>query len=288
MAGIPLDFSSLGEVYTVVGRYAVAVGDGFGGGFFSIVFQLKEFAGFGEGEEGSVDGEFVLAGVFGDVEDGIDLVAVIAEEFDDEIGVNHVQVPRNVGCRPGWQRNPGQDFAGTKGSTLRGGLVELEGARGFGSAPGEVDGGVDVGVKAFVDGAGVGGALEFLLVLGGDWVGDVDLDCEAFDHARGGGGHLFFDVGGGAGDVEGEGTGHDAHDGEHAGAEGGGDEVGGGEGFAAALVIGGGIGGEVGGGGAVDCFAVQVSLVFDLDGDHGGSFSFSGYDTAKTGSGSLC
>jgi hypothetical protein len=156
--------------------------------------------------------------------------------------------------------------------------ADLDGVRGAnfggaGSAPGEVDGGMNVGVKAFVDGAGVGGALELLLVLGGDGVGDVDLDGQALDHARGGGGHLLFDRGGGAGDVEVKGAGHDAHDGEHAGAEGGGDEVGGGEGFAAALIVGRGVGGELGGGGAVDRFAVQVSLVFDLDGDHSSSFN---------------
>jgi hypothetical protein len=282
MTGIHLDFSSLGEAYTVIGRYAVALGYGLGGGFVAIIFPLKQFAGFGEGEEGAVDRKFIFAGVFRDVEDGFDRVAVIAEKLDDEIGINHVPVPLNVGCRAGIATTIEAVISSRKGSTLRGGLAQAD------LAPGEVDGGVDVRVKAFVDGAGVGGALELLLVFGGDGVRDVDLDGEAFDHAGGGGGHLLFDGGGGAGEVDLEGAGHDAHDGEHAGAEGGGDEVGGGEGFAAALVIGRGVGGEVCGGGAVDCFAVQVSLVFDLDGDHGGSFSFSGYDTAKTCSGSLC
>lgn len=97
------------------------------------------------------------------------------------------------------------------------------------STPGEFDGGLDVGVEALVDRAGVGGADEFLLVLGAHGMRHVDIYGEAPDHARGGGGHLLFDGGGGAGDIDFEGAGHDAHHGEHAGAERGGHEVGGGE-----------------------------------------------------------
>ncbi len=121
----------------------------------------------------------------------------------------------------------------------------------------------------------MGSALELELVLGADGVGYVDLNGEALDHARGGGGHLFFDGGGGSGDFEVEGAGLDTHDGEHAGAERGGDEVGGGEALAAALIVGGGVGAEFGGGGTVDCLAVEVSLIFNLDGDHGGSLAIS-------------
>jgi len=136
------------------------------------------------------------------------------------------------------------------------------------STPGEFDGGLDVGMEAFVNGAGVGSAFEFQLVFGGDGVRHVDFDGKAFDHAWGGGGHFLFDGGGGPGDIDFQGAGHDAHDGEHAGAERGGDEVGGREAFAAALVVLGGIGIEFGSGGAMHGFAVQVSLIFDLDGDH--------------------
>ena len=139
-------------------------------------------------------------------------------------------------------------------------------------APGELDGGLDVGVEAFVDGAGVGCAFELLLVFGSDGVGDVDLDGEGCDAAWGGGCHVLVDRGGGAGDVEVEGAGHDAHDGEHAGAEGCGDEVGGGKAFAAALIVFGGVGVEFGAGRAVDCLAVQVALIFELDANHGVSF----------------
>ena len=137
------------------------------------------------------------------------------------------------------------------------------------STPGEFDGGLDVGMEAFVNRAGVGGAHEFLLVLGSYGVRHVDVDDKALDHARGGGGHLLFDGGGGSGDIDFQGAGHDAHDGEHAGAERSGDEVGGREAFAAALVVLGGIGNEFCSRGTVHGFAVQVSLIFDLDGDHG-------------------
>ena len=119
-----------------------------------------------------------------------------------------------------------------------------------------------------MDGAGVGGSLELLTHLGAGRTGDVDRGCEASDPARRRGGHLLGDGGGGAGDVLVEGAGEDAHGGEDAGAEGGGDEVGGGEGLAAALIVFGGIGGELGLGGAVDGFAVEISLIFHLDGDH--------------------
>ena len=123
-------------------------------------------------------------------------------------------------------------------------------------------------MKAFVDGAGVDGSFELELVFGGEDLGDVNLNREAGDPAWRGGGHLFFDGCGGAGDVEREGAGHDAHDAQHAGAEGGGDEIGGGEAFAAALVVRWGVGDEGGGGGGMDCPAVQVPQVFELDGDH--------------------
>jgi hypothetical protein len=89
MAGIHLDFSSLGNVYPVIGRYAVAVGDGLRGDFRAIVFKLKQFAGFSEGEEGAVHRKFILACIFRDVEDGFDGMAVSAEKLDDEIGVDH-------------------------------------------------------------------------------------------------------------------------------------------------------------------------------------------------------
>jgi hypothetical protein len=71
------------------GGKAVGVGDGSRGDFLVIIFALKQLTGFGEGEEGSVDREFILAGIFRDVEDGFDLVAVVAEKLDDEIGIDH-------------------------------------------------------------------------------------------------------------------------------------------------------------------------------------------------------
>jgi hypothetical protein len=77
----------------VPGREAVGVGDGLGGDIFVIVFALKQLTGFREGEEGSVDGEFILAGVFRDVEDGVYLVAVGAKKLDDEIGIDHAFEP---------------------------------------------------------------------------------------------------------------------------------------------------------------------------------------------------
>jgi hypothetical protein len=43
------------RIRPVVGRDAIPVGDGLRGDFFAIIFALKQFAGFGEGKEGSVD-----------------------------------------------------------------------------------------------------------------------------------------------------------------------------------------------------------------------------------------
>ena len=136
------------------------------------------------------------------------------------------------------------------------------------SSPGEFNGGRDVGVEALVNWAGMGGAFEFQPILWGDWLRYVDLHGKALDHARGGGGHLLFDGGGGSGDIDFQRAGQDAHHGEHAGAERGGDEVGGREALAAALVVLGGVGIEFGSGGTMHGLAVQVSLIFDLDGDH--------------------
>ena len=95
-------------------------------------------------------------------------------------------------------------------------------------------------------GACVCGALKFDAGFGVDGVRHVNLDGEALNHARGSCGHLFFNGGGGAVDVDAQGAGLNAHDGEHACAERGGDEVGGGEAFAFALVVLGRVGGEFG------------------------------------------
>ena len=123
-------------------------------------------------------------------------------------------------------------------------------------------------MQALVHGAGVGGALELLPVFEAEGLGYVDLHGQALDLSWHGGGHFFFDGCCGAGDVDVQRAGHDAHDREHASAERGCDEVCGGEAFAAALIVLGGVGCEFSAGGAVDCFAVQVSLIFELNGDH--------------------
>ena len=70
-----------------------------------IVFALKQLTGFGEGEEGTVDGEFILAGVFGDVEDGVDFVAVGAKKLDDEIGIDHAYEPLSGAVGDGGRGN---------------------------------------------------------------------------------------------------------------------------------------------------------------------------------------
>jgi hypothetical protein len=62
-----------------------------GGTFRQIVFTLKQLAGFGEREEGSVHRKFILACIFGDMKYGFDLVAVGTEKLDDEIGIDHAQ-----------------------------------------------------------------------------------------------------------------------------------------------------------------------------------------------------
>jgi hypothetical protein len=112
-------------------------------------------------------------------------------------------------------------------------------------SPQPVEDDLYVRVQGVVDGAGVGGAFEEFAfgVVGGE--GHVEIDFEFEDAAGGVLGHMFADLDLEAfhGDVFS--LGDDAHDGGHAGAEGGGYEIGGGEGFAFAVVIEGGIRGEL-------------------------------------------
>ena len=71
------------------GRKTVGVSDGSRGDFLVIVFALKQLTGFREGEESPVHGKFILASIFWNVEDGIDLVAVVAKKLNDEVGIDH-------------------------------------------------------------------------------------------------------------------------------------------------------------------------------------------------------
>ena len=66
--------------------------------------------------------------------------------------------------------------------------------------------------------------------------------------------------------------GHDAHDREHAGAQGCGHQVGGGEALALALVVGGGVGLQEGAGGPMAGLATQLPLVGAVDQGHVGSW----------------
>ncbi len=99
-------------------------------------------------------------------------------------------------------------------------------------------------------------------------MGYVDFDVQALDHSRRCGGHFLFYCCCGPGDVDVQRTGHDAHHRQHASAERGCNQVRGRKAFAAPLIVLGGVGVEFGSRGAVDCFAVQVSLIFQLNGDH--------------------
>jgi len=140
------------------------------------------------------------------------------------------------------------------------------------SAPGELDGSPDVGVETLMHRAGVGGSLELLLVLGAEGVRHVDFDAQAGDHSWRRGCHFLFYCCSGPGHVKVQRSGHDAHHGEHASAERGSNQVCGREAFAAALIVLGGVGAEFGSRRTVNCFAVQVSLIFKLNGDHPCSF----------------
>jgi hypothetical protein len=42
-----------------------------------------------------------LACIFGDVEDGLDRVAVLSKKFDDEICIDHAHIPLEDGMPPG-------------------------------------------------------------------------------------------------------------------------------------------------------------------------------------------
>jgi len=121
-------------------------------------------------------------------------------------------------------------------------------------------------------GAGVGSSLQFLPVLGAEIVGHMNLDCQALDPSLRCDGHFLIYYCCGPTDVDIQRTSHDPHDREHASAERGCEQVCRGEALPAPLVVLGSVGGEFASRGTVDCFAVQVSLIFELNGDHPCSF----------------
>jgi len=123
-------------------------------------------------------------------------------------------------------------------------------------------------MQALVHWTGVSGAFELLLVFGAVRLRHVDLDRQALDPSRRCSGHFLFDGCRSAGYVEVQRTGRYSHNAEHAGAECSCDQVRGRKALAATLIILGGVSGELGSRRTVNCFAVQVSLIFDLNGDH--------------------
>ncbi len=140
--------------------------------------------------------------------------------------------------------------------------------RGWISVPGEFYGGLDVGVKALVDGAGVSSALQLLPVFKSNSVRNVDLYGEARNHSRRSGRHLLLDRRRGPCDIDVQGAGHNAHDRQHAGAKRSREQVCRRKALATPLIIYRGIGAKLCTRRAVDCFAVQVSLIFELNGNH--------------------
>ena len=129
-------------------------------------------------------------------------------------------------------------------------------------------------MQTLVDGAGVGGSLQFFHVLRAELAGHMNLDCQALDPSRRCDGHLFLHCCGGADDVDAQRTGHDAHDREHASPKRGCDQIRRGKALAAALIVLGRVGINFGSRGGVNCFAAQVSLIFELNRDH--CYSFDG------------
>src|SRR5437879_5586249 len=85
-------------------------------------------------------------------------------------------------------------------------------------APVEGDGGIDVGMEAFVNGAGEGSVFETLAVVFGEGAREVNLDGEARDAADAARGHVFLDTDGGTGEIDVVALGDDAHRGHDAGA----------------------------------------------------------------------
>ena len=124
--------------------------------------------------------------------------------------------------------------------------------------PGKLDGLLHVRVEALMHGAGVRRFFEGLPMGFADRIGHMDFDGEFLNPAYGGVHHLFFDGRGGSGEVDFERTGCDAHHREDAATEGGCDQIGRRKTLAASLIVLGGVGGEDGSGGAVNCLAVQI------------------------------
>src|SRR5258706_12271239 len=118
-------------------------------------------------------------------------------------------------------------------------------------SPREGDRGFDVGVQALMNGGGVSGGLEALLIFFAELLRHVHGHGEAADAADRGGDHFLGDLGGCAGDVEVVALGDDPHGGEDAGGQRGGDQVGGREGLPLAHVVLRRVGGEGAAAGAV-------------------------------------
>jgi hypothetical protein len=119
-----------------------------------------------------------------------------------------------------------------------------------------------------VDGAGMGGVFQLLFLLVGELAGDFDFDAEFADAAHGRGDHFFLDGDLGAFDINVHVARGNAHDGEHAGAEGGSDKVGRRKAFALAVVILGRIRMEASAGRLMDGFVAEVAFIFDVNGHH--------------------
>ena len=174
-----------------------------------------------------------------------------------------------------WSRAAGDGDSPRKGKSQHreGGTTREAAGASAGLSPGEFGGDLNARVEGFCDGTVEGRSFEFGLVFFADRVGDADRDGELVNHSERAAGHFFFDPGGCAGDVDVERSGQDAHRCQHAAAEGGGDEIGGGESLAASVIVFGRVGGEHGAGWAVDRLAMQIALIFEIDGDHSSSLT---------------
>jgi hypothetical protein len=89
---------------------------GLAGIFYLIVLALQQLARFGEAEKGPVHRKFILACVFRDMKYGFDLVAVVAEKLNDEIGIYHYASTSE-------RRMPASDRDGARGKILLAGRV---------------------------------------------------------------------------------------------------------------------------------------------------------------------
>jgi hypothetical protein len=135
-------------------------------------------------------------------------------------------------------------------------------------SPAKFDRLLDIGVKALMHRAGVRCFFEGSAVRFADRMRHMDLDGQPLNPAYRSVDHFLLYCRRGSGQVDVERARCDSHNRQDAAPESGCHQIRGRKAFAPALIIFGCVGGEDCSGGAVDCLAVKISLILELDGDH--------------------